>query len=208
LEAQRAAIAVAAKRLGQPVAQVFEDAGISGAAPIDQRPGLLAAVNALRKGDVLMVAKRDRLGRDVIAVALVERLVQRKGARIVSAAGEGTDTDDPSSMLLRRLVDCFGEYERAMIRARTKAALKAKRARGERAGNVPFGYRVAEDGRTLLQDAREQQVIALARSLRAEGLTLRGVAAALRERQVVGRTGRPLGLAQVHALIAPPAQAA
>jgi DNA invertase Pin-like site-specific DNA recombinase len=52
LEAQRAAIEAAARRMGQQVAQVFEDAGISGAVPIDERPGLLAAVNALRRGPV------------------------------------------------------------------------------------------------------------------------------------------------------------
>ena len=49
--------------------------------------------DALGKGDVLIVAKRDRLGRDVLNVAMFERLAERKGARIVSAAGEGTDTN-------------------------------------------------------------------------------------------------------------------
>ena len=83
---------------------------------------------------MLIVAKRDRLGRDVIAVAMIERLAERKGARILSAAGEGTEGSDPASMLQRRILDAFSEYERLIIGARTKAALKAKRARGEAAG--------------------------------------------------------------------------
>ena len=37
----------------------------------------------------------------VIAVAMIERLIAKRGARIVSAAGEGTDSDDPSGMLMR-----------------------------------------------------------------------------------------------------------
>lgn len=201
LAAQRKAIAEAGRRAGQGVAEVFVDAGVSGGAPIDERPGLLAAVNGLRRGDTLLVAKRDRLGRDVVAVALVERLVERKGARIVSAAGEGTEGNDPTHLLMRRLVDAFSEYERAVIRARTKAALRAKRDRGERAGNVPFGFRLAPDGRTLLPDYGEQATADLARELRAQGRSLRSVVAALRERQVVGRTGRPLGLSQVQALL-------
>jgi DNA invertase Pin-like site-specific DNA recombinase len=69
--------------------------------------------------------RKDRLGRDVVAVALVERLISRKGARLVSAAGEGTDSDDPTAILMRRIVDAFSEYERLLIGARTKAALRA-----------------------------------------------------------------------------------
>ena len=44
-----------------------------------------------------------------------------------------------------RMVDAFAEYERAIIRARTRAALAVKRGRGERTGEVPYGFRLAED---------------------------------------------------------------
>ena len=104
-------------RLGVELSATFTDAGISGGLPLEQRPGLLAALDTLRKGDLLIVAKRDRLGRDVLNVAMFERLAERKGARIISAAGEGTDTDDPTSRLMRQMVDCFAEYERAIAQA-------------------------------------------------------------------------------------------
>jgi DNA invertase Pin-like site-specific DNA recombinase len=54
------------------------------------------ALNALRRGDVLIVAKRDRIARDAFVSVLIEREAAKKGARIVSAAGEGTDSDDPA----------------------------------------------------------------------------------------------------------------
>lgn len=129
LEAQGSAIAASAGRLGLTVAATFTDAGVSGGLPLEQRPALLAAMDALSKGDTLVVAKRDRLGRDVLNVALIERLAARKGARIVSAAGEGSEDDGPTSILMRQIIDSFAQYERALIRARTKAALSAKRAR-------------------------------------------------------------------------------
>jgi hypothetical protein len=47
---------------------------------------------------------------------------------------------------MRRLIDSFAEYERLIIGARTKSAPAAKRARGERVGALPFGYRLAADG--------------------------------------------------------------
>ena len=68
LDAQRTAIAAGAARLGLPLADTFTDAGRSGGLPLEQRPGLLAALDAVGKGDVLIVAKRDRLGRDVLAI--------------------------------------------------------------------------------------------------------------------------------------------
>src|SRR5262245_3225867 len=96
LEAQDAAIQAAAARLGVTVGRTFEDAGVSGGLPLEQRPGLLATLDAVRAGDVLLVARRDRLGRDVLNVAMIERLVERRGARVCSAAGEGTDDDSPT----------------------------------------------------------------------------------------------------------------
>jgi hypothetical protein len=53
---------------------------------------------------VLLVAKRDRLGRDVLNVAMIERLLERKCARVVSAAGEGTEDDGPTSILMRQII--------------------------------------------------------------------------------------------------------
>lgn len=62
------------------MSRTFVDAGTSGSLAIEDRPVLLDAVTALKRGDVLLVAKRDRLGRDVIAVAMIERLIAKRGA--------------------------------------------------------------------------------------------------------------------------------
>ena len=97
-----------------------------GSTGLDKRPALLEAIGVLTPGDVLMVAKRDRLGRDLLVVAMIESAVQRKGARVLSAAGEGTGSDHPADVLMRRMIDAFAEYERLIIGAHTKAALRAK----------------------------------------------------------------------------------
>jgi DNA invertase Pin-like site-specific DNA recombinase len=192
LEAQQASVTAAASRLKLPLVQAFVDAGTSGSLVIEDRPVLLDAVAALKRGDVLLVAKRDRLGRDVIAVAMIERLVAKRGARIISAAGEGTESDDPSGILMRRLIDSFGEYERLIISARTRAALAAKRRRGERVcGVVPFGYVLAADRKTLNADADEQSTIELIRSLRASGLSMPAIADELNRRGLRTRAGSP-----------------
>lgn len=162
-------------------AEVHADEGVSGAASLDKRPGLLAAIAALGKGDTLLVAKRDRLARDPLVMAMIESAVKRKGARIRSAAGEGTDGDDPASVMMRRMIDAFSEYERLVIGARTKAALAGKKRRQERVGSIPYGWKLDADGVHLVEHEREQEAIRLVRMLRDGGLSLRAIAAELRE---------------------------
>ena len=191
LDAQASAIAATAARLGLSLAQTFTDAGLSGGKPLEQRPALLDAVATLRRGDVLVVAKRDRLGRDVLNVAMVERLVERKGARVVSAAGEGTDDDGPTDRLMRQMVDAFAEYERALIRSRTRAAMAVKKARGQRVGGIPFGYQLSPDGETLQPQADEQRALRVLRELRAAGYTYQAIADELNRQGFRSRVGTP-----------------
>jgi len=189
LDAQQTAIATAATRIGLPLAETFTDSGVSGGLPLEQRPGLVAALDGIGKGDVLIVAKRDRLGRDVLNVCVIQKLVERKGARIISAAGEGSDDDGPTSILMRQIIDAFGQYERAIIRARTRAALAVKKARGERVGGIPFGYQLAEDGQALIAHPDEQRALAVLRDLRAAGYTYRAIAEELNRQRFRSRTG-------------------
>lgn len=201
-EAQRAAIEVWAAREGVQVASWHVDQGVSGGSDIDERPALVAALGELRAigAGVLVVAKRDRLARDPYIAIAIERAAQSSGARVATADGVANG-DNPAEEFLRRILDAAAAYERALIRARTKAALQAKKARGERVGTVPYGYRLVHDGVYIIRDPDEQDVIARAKTLSAEGLSVRAVAARLAEEGVVGRTGRPLSHTQVHRVV-------
>jgi DNA invertase Pin-like site-specific DNA recombinase len=197
LNAQEDACRDYAARHAWCIIDVFTDPGVSGGVGLEKRPALINAIQALGKGDVLLVAKRDRIGRlDPLPMAMIEAAVRRKGARIVSVAGEGTESDDPSNILMRRMIDAFSEYERLIISSRTKSALGAKRVRGEKCGGQPpYGFEVGEpkigtDGRiikTLQPCAAEQEVLALIRQLRDSRMTLQGIAAELISRGIERR---------------------
>jgi len=137
----------------------FIDEGYSGSLSIDRRPNLLLSIDALDKGDVLLIAKRDHIGRDPIINAMIERAVERKKARLISASGDVSDANDPSSILMKRMVDAFGEYERLIIGARTKAAMQVKKKKGQRVGYIPYGYRLSSDSIHIEPDEQEQKIL-------------------------------------------------
>lgn len=187
LEAQKAAIVGYALKLNAPGYVVFSDEGLSGALSLDRRPGILEAINALTKGDILVVSKRDRLGRDPMVLAMIESAVKRKGARIVSVAGEGTGSDEPSEILMRRLIDAFSEYERLIIGARTKVALKVKKDKGQRVGHIPFGKQLAEDGVHLEPNNFEATILTKMHQLRALKTSVRNIAKIMNDQNKLNR---------------------
>ena len=209
-EAQRAAVEAWATREGVQVVAWHVDQGVCSVTPIDERPALVAALASLREhgAGVLVVAKRDRIARDPVLTAGVERAASEAGAVVRSSAGEGNGST-PADEFMRGVIDSASRYERALIRARTTAALGVIRARGRKTGGgVPYGYRVDVDGRTLVAVEGEQATIARARELAAEGCSLRTVAAGLAAEGHVSRTGRPFAATQVARMIGDGARSA
>ena len=190
LDVQQNAIETVALKLGFELAAVYTDAGLSGSLSVDDRPQLAGAIAALRRGDILAVMRRDRLARDSLVAALIEREVSRRGCRIVSSQGEGTGDDDPSSVFVRRVLDAVSEFERLLIGQRTRSAMAAARARGQVVGRVPFGHRLAADSKYLELDAAEQAILMEIRLLRAKGYALADIAQTLNARGVRNRAGR------------------
>jgi site-specific DNA recombinase len=198
LNAQEDTMRAFATRMGWETTEFFTDAGLSGSLPIDKRPALFDAVARLKKGDVLLVAKRDRLGRlDNLEMGLIELAVKKRGARIISCAGEGTENDDPASVAMRGMVDIFSNYTRLIIKANTKSALRSKRVRGEKCGgSIPYGFERGADKpgpkgpiKTLVLCPAEQEVISLMRELRSQGMTLVAIAEELTSLGIKRRGG-------------------
>jgi site-specific DNA recombinase len=201
-EAQRAAIEAWAIREGVRVAAWCTDHGVRSVSPVAARPALRAALAALRRhgAGIFVVARRDRIARDVMLAASVEAAVSLEAARVVSVSGEGNG-DSPADAFIRTVIDGAAQYEHGLIRSRTCAALAAKRARGERIGSVPLCFGLDADGVTLVVNEREQATIARARELRASRLSLRAVAARLTAEGHVSRAGRRFVAQQVARMV-------
>ncbi len=195
LAAQRSACERKATELGAECVAVFADEGVSGATPVEDRPGLCAALDWLQRGDVLVVAKMDRLGREGQVFLDADAALRIRKAKLVSVAGEGTEGAGAAAFLMRGMMKLLAEYERELIRERTQKALEAKRGRGEKTGGaVPFGFRIActevsggRERKILIADPHEQAAIARARQLHADGLGFRRIAQALAAEGIRGR---------------------
>ena len=196
INAQLDACSAFAAQQGWPVIGVFKDEGISGTADLDKRTGLLAALAALAPDVALLVAKRDRIGRDVLLIKTVERMVTKRKSRIVALNGSNEET--PEASLLNGIIDQFAAYEVAMIRARTKAALAAKKARNECVGRLPYGFTVASDKKTLVPCHTEQAILQHIITLRTQGFSLRKVAVALNSEKMFNRHGKPWSNVLLH----------
>ena len=98
---------------------------------------------------------------------------------------------------------CHGlVHDRTMTtRALTKAALAVKKSKGQLVGAVPYGWQLAADGVTLEKNEGEQAVVEAVRTLRAEGLSLRAIAAELEARGLMARNGRSWHATQVSRIV-------
>jgi len=130
-------------------AELFEEHA-SGASRA--RPQLAAALARVRRGDTLVVARIDRLARSLAHLLQVVEGLRARGAHFRSLA-DPIDTAGPSGVLVLQMLGAVAEFERALIRERTKAGLRAAKARGRVGGNP--GLRAGEpQALRKLADAR------------------------------------------------------
>jgi DNA invertase Pin-like site-specific DNA recombinase len=115
------------------VERIFEERA-SGAK--DDRPQLAHMLDMTRPGDVLIIWKLDRLGRSLRHLLDVTADLERRGVQFRSLT-EAIDTSTPIGRLFFHLMAALAQFERDLIRERTKAGLAAARARGRRGGRKP-----------------------------------------------------------------------
>ncbi|ARN56168.1 recombinase family protein [Sedimentisphaera salicampi] len=169
------------KDSGFDVKAVFRDEALSGK-DLD-RPGLWQAIERIRKGDVLVVYRHDRLARDVYLSEVIRRAVKKAGGHIEAVNGGGGNGESNEEVLIRQVLAAFAEYERKVIALRTKYSMLAHQKAGRRMSNhPPYGYKPApEDSSRLVEDENEQLVIKKVIELRKQGMGWSAIARWLNE---------------------------
>jgi site-specific DNA recombinase len=136
---------------GLEVTETYADDGVSGTAPLHERPEgrrLLEDARADRF-ETLLVYRLDRLGRSLLIIVDAHDRLQAAGVSLRSAT-EPIDTSNPSGRLIFQMLASFAEYEHETIRERTRAGLHRAFRSGRHFGVAPYGYRADEHGYLLV----------------------------------------------------------
>lgn len=101
-----------------------------------ERPSLHTMLDQLRADDTVVVWKLDRLSRSLKDLLVIMEKIDNVGAGFISLT-ESIDTTNAAGRMMMQMVGAFAEFEREMIRERTKAGLEAARAEGRVGGRRP-----------------------------------------------------------------------
>jgi len=185
LDAQKDQIQSYANQRGIEVVRWYRDT-TSGKTTVEQRDGLSQLVKDLETNQIVLVAKRDRLSRDLMLSLWIEKEISKVSCSLESCAGEGNG-DSPTDKLLKNLILAFGEFERSMIAERTRAAMKAL-AKTRKIGRPPFGFKFSEG--QLVRDPNTHPTRQLIFELHKEGINPSRIAKMLNERGLKSQTGK------------------
>ena len=191
LDAQRSKVEAYCDLYDIDLVRVYADEGASGKTL--KRDGLQSALGALDAGtaDAVVVVKLDRLTRSVADLnVLLERYFTETGGANIVSVSEQINTETAAGRLVLNVLMSVSQWEREVISERTSEALQHMKRQGKRTGSIPYGYRLAGDGETLVEDATEQDIIAAVLEYRQSGLSYRKIASRLADDGYSNRKGR------------------
>lgn len=187
LEAQTEKVKAMAIVQGAELLEVIVDAGES--AKSLNRPGMarLLALVERRAVDCVIVAKLDRITRNVYDLGELLKRFEKRDVSLVSVV-DSLDTRTAAGRLVLNIMVSVSQWEREAIGERTRDAMAHLKSTGARVGNIAFGFELAADGKLTL-NAAEQEIIAKVQALQADGYSLRAIAAELNRQGFTTRKG-------------------
>jgi DNA invertase Pin-like site-specific DNA recombinase len=194
---QRGAIEGFAKRAGFALVAEFSDPGVSGADPIETRPGFSALLDRIESNGVRVVICEDasRFARELVTQELGIIALIRRGVRVLTASGDDlTDSSDASRKMMRQIAGSFAEYEKARLVAKLRVARERKRATS---GKCEGRKAWAEINPDLVREAKRLR----RRSPKGHQRSLRDVAAELAKLGFVNERGNEFSASSVASII-------
>ena len=117
------------------------------ARPLVTRPGFMKLLDRLERGDVLVVTKMDRLGRDAIDVATTVEKLAALGVSVHCLALGGVDLTSPAGRMTMSVIVAVAQFERDLLIERTQSGLSARQSRRQDVGSARrSGAGAAGDG--------------------------------------------------------------
>jgi DNA invertase Pin-like site-specific DNA recombinase len=146
---QREAIAAFAKRAGYELVAEFYDAAVSGADPVDTRPGFAAMLERIEGNGVrvIIVETANRFARDLMVQEVGYARLRERGIDLIAADSPTSFLDDgPTSKLVRQVLGAIAEFDKAMTVAKLRGAReRIRKEKGKCEGRKSFAELDAEN---------------------------------------------------------------
>lgn len=133
---------------------------ISGSIAANERPGFQKLLDRMESGDVLIVTKLDRLGRNAMDVRQTVEHLADTGIRVHCLALGGVDLTSAAGKMTMQVLGAVAEFERDLLIERTQAGLKRAKAEGKTLGRPKATGTTADVQRLKAQDKTQSQVAA------------------------------------------------
>lgn len=137
---------------------------ISGSMSIEQRKGFARLLDKMERGDVLVVTKLDRLGRDAIDVSTTVAKLEEMGIRVHCLALGGVDLTSSAGKLTMGVINAVAQFERDLLIERTQSGLARAKAQGKPLGR-PAALTSEQQAQVRGRIAKGETVSAIARDL-------------------------------------------
>ena len=209
---QRAAIEAYAKAAGITITETFYDAAVSGADPVDTRPGFAAMLKLIESNGVrtIIVETANRFARDLMVQEVGYAVLRERGISLIAADSPSSFLDDtPTAKLIRQVLGAVSEFDKAMTVAKLRGARDRKRrdSNGQRRkveGRKRIGERTTQegaergDGATIVAEAKR---LARQNPKTGKGRSLREISAELARLGHLNAKGNPFSASSVKALL-------
>lgn len=110
---------------------------VSGSVAARERPGFMRLLDRMESGDVLIVTKLDRLGRNAIDIRQTVELLAASEIRVHCLALGGVDLTSPAGKMTMQVISAVAEFERDLLLERTHSGIARAKAAGKRFGRPP-----------------------------------------------------------------------
>ena len=191
LAVQEKAIRDYAKDNGFELAEIFQDAGISGTK--ESRPELdRLLIETIKEGDVIIVHNTSRLWRDIFAQATIMKAVMNAKANIRSIDDPEFDVykymTDPSNFMISSMMGMLDQWERMTIARKLARGRASKANHGKKpAGPCPYGYKYSDDKKSVIVDEEQAQTVKFIFSEIQKGNSVQKIADALNDKGIPSR---------------------
>ncbi len=175
---------------GYKIVGEFHDDALSGTDEWTDRPGMLKAEGASKRGMLFIVRAYDRLFRDVEKGLNFAGLLHGKGVKVRSITEPAASLDTPLGKLIMTWFLAMADYQRELSNARTKLRMLEHQRNGRRMSHLaPYGQMVDPGNpRRLITNTNELAVIMTIVELYSEGMSYRQIANTLTGRGITPRT--------------------